>query len=186
MPEFTPLSEKISQYQEKERSLKNRVGLFGALTLGLVVLGVLGWRYFKSQVVPAVPSVSLPQATNNIPTPSPASDQISDSASETKVQEPYFERSSISIEILNGSNESGKATQLSEAFKALGYSKLEIGDASYHSYTVLNLAVRGGDSELADFVKQDLAKVYPNVAVDSLDDLPQDSPLDARIIVGGF
>lgn len=185
---FPPLVEKIGRYEEQKKRRRLRWLSFLGMGALLVVIISAGWYLLKSwqsrllvvKRSPLVSSSSEASAPTNAVVEVPASPVVPEAPKEA------FDRSALKVQVLNGSGKAGVAADLAKRLKALGYKGIKTGDAAAANYTVLNLAVRGGEEKLKSFVTEDLAKVYPEVPIDALDNLPEKGDFDVLIIVGKF
>ena len=167
-----PLSQRIEEYQKEERK---SLQVFAGVAF-FVVVAILGGGFLVFSTREETPAVLKEPAQEAKPLV-----EKEEEAPKKVEAKPVFERGNYSVNILNGSSNSDHFQELSEALKSLGY-KVSEGKAQYSSYTVLNLGVASG-SELESYLKTDLQKVFPNVAVDNLD---ENEEFDAVIIVGKF
>lgn len=93
-----------------------------------------------------------------------------------------FDRAELSIQILNGSGESGVAASMETFMEDLGYENLEIGNADNSDYENVTIQIKEEYEDLAQLIDEDLASDYTvNSDYEILED---DSEYDVVIIVG--
>ena len=90
-------------------------------------------------------------------------------------------RSEIKIKVLNGSGVRGKATEVKDQLKTLGYEEILTDNADNFDYLVTEIQVKKGQSALANLIKTDIAD---NVSTPKITELKADEVADAVIIIG--
>ncbi len=88
----------------------------------------------------------------------------------------------MSIEILNGSGQSGVAGTAASAMKKLGYSISGTGNADTFNFVGYTIKIKKSKSAQLPVLKKDVATL--GTVTDSLTTLPESSDADAQIIVG--
>lgn len=162
-------------------------------------VGYLGVRYFlpsknetKSLTITPTPTeyqfptdTPTPQATPTAslrstvkptagPTTKPTTNPV-DSAS-------GLDRSMLSVEIQNGSGETGVAAKASETLKGFGYDVISTSNADNYDYQNVTIQVKSIKSKYLPLLKKDLGFSY-TVGTSSAD-LSSDSEADALVIIG--
>lgn len=93
-----------------------------------------------------------------------------------------LDRSDISVEVLNGSGETGVAGKASDYLKSLGYGIASVGNADNTDYQGVTIQVKSSRSSFAALLKKDLSSDYTVTSATS--DLSASSSADALVIIG--
>lgn len=96
------------------------------------------------------------------------------------IQNPLI-RSDLSLEVLNGSGESGLAKTYAGKLKALGYPVVKVGNADKSDYALTEIQVK---KDLADKVALVIADLKDTIKIASVGAGLKDSTASARIIIG--
>lgn len=131
----------------------------------LSVLGFFGVRYIMSRQQ-ALNTITTPPGIAEVPTPTPI---------------PSIDRTSLSIQIQNGSGVTGAAGLAKTSLTEKGYQKVETGNAD--AYTYSGVTVKAKTQPLADFLASDLKNIYPGASASSIL-LDASGSFDAVVIVG--
>jgi hypothetical protein len=105
-------------------------------------------------------------------------DSFSPSPIPTQVE---FDRDEISIQILNGSGISGAAGDLSDKMEDLGYSDIEVGNASNQDYETTNVTF---SSSLPDEVVDEITEMLEDMYEDVDSETGSTDEYDIEIITG--
>ena len=122
-------------------------------------------------VVPTTSPTKKPTAT---PTTKPTSNPI-DSAT-------GLDRSTLKVEVQNGSGTAGVAGKGSDILKGYGYNVVATGNADNYDYQNVTIKVKSTKSNFLPLLKKDLGFDY-TVGTTSAD-LSSDSSADALVIIG--
>ena len=101
---------------------------------------------------------------------------------ETAVPEPLFERSEITVQVLNGSGIAGYAGDAKDLLEDLGYVDVDAGNADTYDFTETVVSVKEESQDYLDMVVEDLSEVY--VVSEETVTLDETSDFDVVITVG--
>jgi hypothetical protein len=162
---------------EQKESKQGYVWLLVSFLLGLA-LGV-GAGYFmwgKTIKTPAagtpvvkIEPTQVPQIT---PTETPAA--ASGSAN--------LQKSSLKLEVLNGSGGKGVAAKAKDLLTAAGYTSVATGNADTEDFAQTEIAIKASKNDYLTGLKSDLSGTY--TIADKVTTLPESSKYDAVITVG--
>lgn len=93
-----------------------------------------------------------------------------------------LDRSTLSLEVQNGSGEFGAASKASEALKAFGYHIIAIGNADSFNYETATIKIKSDKSDFLSLLKKDLGFNYTIGSASA--DLSASSSADAIVIIG--
>lgn len=132
----------------------------------MIVVGTLGFFLVKRSktkkvVTPVVTKEVPPTAT---PTPKP------------------FDRSKLSIQVLNGSGEPGASKKGSDFLEPLGYNVVEVSNADNFKYEKVTIKIKQSKSEYLGQLKKDLAGKYEVGSISA--SLVETAREDAVVIIG--
>ena len=139
--------------------------IVAALVVGGIIMVVSGKAGSLSSFI-ASPSPT-PTSTP-IPTPTPDVSQL--------------DRSTLSIQVLNGSGIAGAAGKMKEALEEKGYTVGDTGNAENYDYTSLEITVKKDKEAYLTLLESDLKEAYSLGTTAAT--LADDVPYDVRIIVG--
>jgi len=145
----------VGSFNQKPKKSAN-VWVF--VFLGLLVLGGAGIFFFASK------------GSNNEPTPTPSFgvipvDEYTPKPLATSTPEAV-EKADVTVQVLNGTGITGEAGYLQNKLKALGFEKIEVGNADSTDYTDTTVTFKKDlSSSLQEEVKEELEKVYKKVVV---------------------
>ncbi len=91
-------------------------------------------------------------------------------------------RSSLSIEVLNGSGVAGEAAKASDILKKLGYKNILVGNADNTNYQNVSIQVKKSKEDTLNILRADLSKNYTIGETSS--NLSESSTEDALVIIG--
>ncbi|MBI2028682.1 MAG: LytR C-terminal domain-containing protein [Candidatus Levybacteria bacterium] len=120
----------------------------------------------------ATPTASLKPTTG--PTTKPTTNPVD--------QASGLDRSTLSVEVQNGSGEAGVAAKASDILKGFGYKVASTGNADNYDYQDVTIQVKSTKSKYLTLLKKDLGFSY-TVGTTSAD-LSSESTADALIIIG--
>ena len=139
--------------------IKKKSKLPLTLFLLVVVLGLAfgGWVLFTSpeQKEKEAEITPTPVAMNEEATPTPAKE---------------IERKDVKIQVLNGTGLDKAASSLKEKLMALGYEKIEAGNATKKDYekTVVTFS-EGASDAVREEIERELKRIYEKVEIETLD-----------------
>lgn len=142
-----------------------------ALLIGALVGGLI--TYFSG--------LSKLNSQNSVSTPiASATPEVKSTATPTPKSE--IDRSTLKLQVLNGSGVSGLAGKAKTYLEGLGYKDVVVGNASVSNLTETTVSVKDSKKELLEAVVADLSKNY-KVATKT-DILPTSSKYDFVITLG--
>jgi hypothetical protein len=107
-----------------------------------------------------------PTTTSQSPTPTPT---------------PSFKKEDLKIKILNGSGTAGKATEVKDIIKKIGYQDIVTGNADNFDYTTSELQVKKSKSAATMMLQKDLTDYVSSFKTSTLD---EKESADVVIIIG--
>jgi len=128
----------------------------------------------ESLIETPIPTVSLTPEPTAAPTAKPTVNPVDKATG--------LDRSTLSVEVQNGSGEVGAASKASEVLKTFGYHVVAIGNADNFNYENTTIKVKSDKSDFLDLLKKDLGFSY-TISTTSAD-LTATSSADALVIVG--
>lgn len=182
--------EPLATYPARSSKKKNR--LLKIIVI-LIILGLI--IFFGKSLIGGKKETAKPAALTPTPTefqfptdtPQPSVSTTPTSPTPTPKASPIdkatgLDRSSVSVEVLNGSGVIGAASKASDILKNLGYNVTSTGNADNFDFTDTEVHVKSTKSKFAGLVKSDLSSSYTvNVASADLD---ASASADIRVIVG--
>ncbi len=104
----------------------------------------------------------------------------------TPTDKPEIDKTSVKVQVINGTGTPGQAGQVVEALEDAGYSadNIETGNADEFDNTVTTITAREDFKDVADDIKDLLSPTFDNVRVES-SELETDSEFDIVIVTGG-
>ena len=160
----------------------------------LVVAVLFGKSLFKSKTQKEVPSITPTPTEYQFPTDtpvpsvSPTPDASKPTVSPTaKAVNPVdaltgLDRSTLSVEVQNGSGETGVAGKGSDVLKSFGYKVIATGNADNFDYQNTAIKAKSTKSNFLALLKKDLGFSY--TIGSSSADLDSSSTADALVIIG--
>lgn len=198
VPEQTP--QRHYSFERGSSAKKKRV-LFLLLFLLLVGGLVFGASRFLGQSSEKKEAQTSPTPTEFIfptDTPTPTEDATKPTPTPTKAaatptvtprpssnpvdKTTGLDRSSLSVQILNGSGVAGAAKKASDFLSGLGYSIASTGNADAEDFQGVTIKVKSSKSSFLPLLKKDLEGSY--TVSSSTSDLSASSSADALVIVG--
>jgi len=144
-------------FPQPTQKKKGGFGKFVIIFLGLAILAVIAYLVFKG----VSGGDAEPTATPSVESSSDTSEIID---TETPAPSPTTDKSTISVKVLNGTGITGEAGFLQDIFKTLGYSKIEVGNATDQSNTSTEISYSSDlAQDLMDEVTAKLKTVYQTV-----------------------
>jgi len=188
--------DRYSNYSSPKSPKKSRRVIF--ITFVIILIGALffGGKSFlgsknekqeKSNITPTptIEQVEFPIDTP-VPTDSPAEEPTVVPTRKPTVnpvdQTTGLDKSTVSVEVQNGSGEFGAASKASEALKTFGYHVIAIGNADNFNYESTTIKVKSDKSDFLSLLKKDLGFSY--TIGSSSADLSASSAVDVVVIVG--
>jgi len=188
---------KEGRVQYPNISLDKKPSPFGFILWVLVLLGIVGLiggglLYLKqrststepatSAVVTSTPTLTpteteTPQSTSSgakkTPTPTP-----------TKTASPSAtpKKTGLSIQVLNGSGESGVASAMKKFLEGKGYNVVGTGNAKNFDYEKTEILIKSGKQSALDKLKTDLSESYTVGSASAT--LDESLTFDAQVIIG--
>jgi len=123
-----------------------------------------------------MPSVS-PVDESGEATPTPAANTVNPVDPSTGL-----DRSTLSIEVQNGSGTVGAASKGADVLKGFGYKISSTGNADNYNYQDVTIQVKSTKSDFLALLKKDLGFSY--TVANASSDLSSDSTADALVIIG--
>ena len=164
--DFSPQRTKVS-FPGGKNERKSKKGLIFIILVVLALLGIAGWYLFSKNktsdsISNITPSASITEATS------------------TPTEEPV-DKSEIQIEILNGTSISGEASKLKTTLAELGYTNIEVGNASSSDYVTTEVTFKSSvPDEVQDEITDELESIYAEVDVNKA----SIGEKDVQIIIG--
>ena len=188
----TPISQ--YNYSSPENSKKPKKFIYVVIFLVVIVLFFLTKNFFFGSNKQNEPAGVTPTPTEyQFPTDTPSA---SISATEepdknvtptTKAVNPVdtstgLDRSTLSVEVQNGSGEAGVAAKGADALKGFGYKISSTGNADNYNYTEATIKVKSTKANFLALLKKDLGFSYTVGSASA--DLDPSSAADALVIIG--
>lgn len=143
-------------FPQPTQKKKGGFGKFVIIFLGLAILAAIAYLVFKG--------VSGGDAE---PTATPSVESFDDTTEvieETPAPSPTTDKTTISVKILNGTGIAGEAGFLQDIFKTLGYTKIEVGNATDQTNTSTEISYSSDlAQDLMDEITAKLKTVYQTV-----------------------
>ena len=166
---------------------------FGRLIVVIIILAVLIFGAYrligskKTTNVPAVvPTPTEFQFPTDTPTPSPETSptpQVTTIPTVNPVDASTgLDRSTLTVEVQNGSGVVGAASKAADALKGFGYHVTAMGNADNFDYENATVKVKSTKSKYLPLLKKDLGFSYTVASASS--DLSDSSSADALVIIG--
>ncbi len=104
----------------------------------------------------------------------------------TPTEKPAIDKSSVKIQVQNGTGTPGQAAAAVEALTKAGYTadNIKTGNAEEYNHTTTTISAQKGFEDAAEDVKKSLTDLYKNVEIDS-SNLESSSEFNIVIITGG-
>lgn len=136
-------------------------------------------EFFTSTETPTpTPTEKEPAPTNETKKPSPAPTKA---PVKKTLGSSTTDKSSLTVEVLNGSGEVGAASKVSAILKELGYNVVSIGNADSFDYIDTVIGVSEERKSFLDILKKDVSQSY---TVSSTGTASPSASSDAVVIVG--
>lgn len=193
IPSFQRPAPDSFQTQPQERGSRR----FALLVLVVIILGVIvfsGVRFIGSRVKKEAQPTLTPTLVQSIPTETPTPEASPTPTSKTSpsptprpTSNPVdpasgLDRSTLNVEIRNGSGVAGVAGKAADFLKSLGYRVSAIGNADNFDYQSIFIEVKSTKSSFLPLLRKDLATDYTIGSTSA--DLSATSSADALVIVG--
>jgi hypothetical protein len=187
----------INQFNYSSPEMPKKPKKFVYLVIFLVILVFffliknVFFKGSKSEIEPTpTPAPTEYQFPTDTPAPSVSPSEETKEAAVTptvKAVNPVdsstgLDRSTLSIEIQNGSGEAGVAAKGSTVLKSFGYKISSTGNADNYNYTEVVIKVKSTKSNFLALLKKDLGFSYTVGSASA--DLFSDSAADAVVIIG--
>lgn len=183
--------EPLATYPARPPKRKSRFINIALVLIVVLLLFFVGKFIFggskKTQVaLPPTPTPTEFQFPTDTPAPSsglPTSSVTPTIAKKNPVDSATgLDRSTASVEVLNGSGTVGAASKASDTLKALGYNVVSTGNAANFDFASTEVHVKSTKSKFADLLKSDLSSSYTISVANA--DLEASASADIRVIVG--
>ena len=185
----------INQYNYSSPEMPKKPKKFIYVILFLIILvGFFLTRnlFFGSSKQKEEPSITPTPTEYQFPTDTPVlSPTVSESkpttAPTTKSVNPVdastgLDRSTLSVEVQNGSGVTGAASKGSDALKSFGYKVSSVGNADNENYENVTIQVKSTKTNFLALLKKDLGFSYTIGSTSA--DLESSSTADALVIIG--
>lgn len=181
-------------YSSTEIPKKPKKFIYVILFLVILVGFFLTKNFFsgsdKQKQVPGItPTPTEYQFPTDTPIPSvnPTNEPKSTITPTTKVVNPVdtstgLDRSTLSVEVQNGSGVTGAASKASDVLKSFGYKISAIGNADNNDYENATIQVKSTKTNFLALLKKDLGFSYTVGSTSA--DLSSSSTADALVIIG--
>lgn len=171
-----------------------KIIIFAIILVGLI-WGVQklfsgGSKETKQTVI--IPTPTEYQFPTDTPTPVPVTETVKPTAvptlvPTTKAVNPVdsatgLDRSNLSVEVQNGSGETGAASKGSDILKSFGYKVIATANADNFDYVDATIKVKSTKSNFLSLLKKDLGFSYTIGSASA--DLDSSSTADAVVIIG--
>ncbi|MDO8621528.1 MAG: LytR C-terminal domain-containing protein [Candidatus Levybacteria bacterium] len=164
---------------------------FGRLIVVVLILGILifgAYRLIGSRKTANIPAVVPTPTEFQFPTDTPTP-QVSITPGVTTApsvnpidSSTGLDRSTLTVEVQNGSGVVGAASKASDALKSFGYHITAMGNADNFNYENATVQVKSSKSKYLPLLKKDLGFSYTVASASS--DLSDSSSADALVIIG--
>jgi hypothetical protein len=187
----------INQYNYSSPEMLKKPKKFIYLLIFIVIVGcffLIKNIFFgagKSKEIPAVtPTPTEFQFPTDTPAPSVSPTEetgetiVTPAAKAVNPVDPStgLDRSTLSVEVQNGSGEMGAAGKGADVLKGFGYKISSTGNADNYDYQDVTIKVKSTKSNFLALLKKDLGFSYTVASATA--DLSSDSTADALVIIG--
>ncbi len=182
-------------YASPQSPKKSKKFFYLIIFLILLVIVVLGIKsFFGSKSEKDVPSITPTPTEYQFPTDTPAPSLTPTAEEPTATATPTkkainpvdsstgLDRSTLSVEVQNGSGEAGVASKGSDVLKGFGYKVIATGNADNFDYQNTTIKVKSTKSNFLALLKKDLGFSYTVGSASA--DLSSSSTADALVIIG--
>lgn len=187
----------VNQYNYSSTEMPKKPRKFIYVVIFLIVLVgffIIKGLFFGSSKQKETPTPTPTPAEYQFPTdtpeisPTPAEEQAKTTVTPTtKTVNPVdsstgLDRSTLSVEVQNGSGVTGDAAKGSDTLKSFGYKVSSIGNASNENYENVTIQVKSTKVNFLALLKKDLGFSYTVGSTSA--DLDSSSTADALVIIG--
>lgn len=185
----------VSQFNYQSPQTQKKSKKFLYIILFVIFLIALFWMSQKlfsgsksKTQAPIGPTPTEYQFPTDTPTPSISpTGGASDVTPTAKAVNPVdaltgLDRSTLSVEVQNGSGEAGGASKGSDILKSFGYKVIAAGNADNFDYVNTTIQVKGTKTNFLALLKKDLGFSYTVGSASA--DLASSSTADALVIIG--
>jgi len=111
---------------------------------------------------------------------------VIESVMPTPTTEPEIDKSTVKIQVINGTGTPGQAGQVVQALKEEGYSadNIETDNAEEFNNTVTTITARANFEKIAENMKDTLKATFDDVKIESTK-LEEESKFDVVVVTGG-
>lgn len=151
----------VSQVPKKNNSAKT------LLIAGILILvGILGFVIFKSASSGSDTITIEPTPSDSLTTPITDETPVASSTPSPTASASAVSKSSVAIEIQNGTGIPGEAAYLQTQLSSLGYSKISVGNASSQNETTTTVTfAKALSADVVDEITKKLQSIYTEVSV---------------------
>lgn len=187
----SPVSQFNYQSPQQPSGSKKIVKL---VIFALIVIGLI-WGIQKlffggskqEKPVAISPTPTEYQFPTDTPAPSPTGAEDPTATPTTKAVNPIdsgtgLDRSTLSVEVRNGSGEAGAASKGADVLKGFGYKVIATGNADNFNYQNTTIQVKSTKTNFLALLKKDLGFSYTVGSASA--DLDSSSTADALVIIG--
>lgn len=185
----------VSQFNYQSPQPANKSKKFLKLIIFAIILIGLIWGVQKlffggsreEKPVETTPTPTEYQFPTDTPAPSPTSTAIPTITPTPKVVNSIdsatgLDRSTLSVEVQNGSGETGVAGKGSDVLKSFGYKIIATGNADNFNYENTTIQVKNTKTNFLSLLKKDLGFSYTVGSASA--DLDPSSTADVLVIIG--
>lgn len=171
-------AQREDQYFQYPNSPRRRIPylLIAGILLGLIGIAVIAkvvlFKGSSSESTPSAADILIESSPT--PTPSPAASP--------QIAATDVDKTSLKMQILNGSGVTGAAGKVAEVLKKAGYKNIDTANAATYDAQGIKIQVKDGKTSLGELIKKDLADDYEDITVK--DTLDEDSKYDVIITRG--
>ena len=190
-------------YTSPQSGKKSKKSMFIILFIILFILLVFALQRFffassskeESDVITPTPTefqfptdTPAPQPSpEEEPTPTKAASNPTDTSTPKPTTNPVdkatgLDRSTLTVEVQNGSGVTGAAAKASDVLKSFGYKVSAIGNADNENYENVTIQVKSTKSNYLSLLKKDLGFSYTIGSTSA--DLSSSSTADALVVIG--
>ncbi|MFA5136165.1 MAG: LytR C-terminal domain-containing protein [Patescibacteria group bacterium] len=166
------MTETVFPYQNQQKKEKKTTAVIVAVVFVLVAAIIAGVLWARR-----------PQNTAQVDTSPTVAVQETEP---TPTEKPQIEKSSVTIQVLNGTGTPGQAGIVVDALEEAGYDtdNIKSGNADEYDYTETTISARSGFDEIVDDIRDTLEPTFENITFDS-SELDDESEFDIVIVTGG-
>ena len=138
----------------------------------------------NQEILPSVPTASPSAKATPSASPSAKKEEpkkATEAAKKKEAPKPVLKRSSLKIEVLNGSGAVGAAGKAEALLKSKGYKVVSVGNASNYNFTKTEIRLKTSKVDYFPLLTKDLSGSYTIIKGSSL---KESSSYDVQVILG--